>query len=167
MDFELADWDDLRRASRGTRAEAKGTMRGATLCLCLGLAGCLPITAALWSQLSARAEEPVACATNDECDLAWQKAIEWVSKRCAFKIQTQTEDLVETEGPLPAPSNDVACRLDRVPTGEAGSARLEITARCGNYFGCIPEPLYLRAAFHDEMRAAIAAGRMPAEPPHG
>jgi hypothetical protein len=140
-------------------------MRAATLCLCFGLAGCLPITAALWSQLSERANEPVACATKDECDVSWQKAIEWVSERCAFKIQTQTEDLVETEGPLPAPSNDVACRLDRVSTGEAGSAQFEITARCGNFFGCVPEPLYLRAAFHDEMRAAIAAARMPASSP--
>jgi hypothetical protein len=142
-------------------------MRGATLGLCLGLAGCLPITVASWCQLSERAKEPVACATRDECDVAWQKAIEWVSKRCAFKIQTQTEDLVVTEGPLPAPSNDVACRLDRVPAAEADSAQIEITARCGNYFGCIPEPLYLRAAFHEEMRAAIAAARLPGDPPHG
>ena len=142
-------------------------MRGATLGLCLGLAGCLPIAVASWSHLSERAEEPVACATKDECDAAWQKAIEWVSQRCAFKIQTQTESLVETEGPSAAPSNDVACRLERVPTGDAGSAQLEITARCGNYFGCVPEPLYLRAAFHDEMRAAIAAARTPAPPPPG
>jgi hypothetical protein len=131
----------------------------------LGLASCLPITVASWSELAARAKEPVACATQDECDVAWQKAIEWVSDRCAFKIQTQTESLVETGGPLPGPSNDVACRLDRIPTGDSGSAQLEITARCGNYFGCIPEPLYLRAAFHEEMRAAIAAARMPAGPP--
>jgi hypothetical protein len=143
-----------------------GKMRAATLCLCLGLPGCLPITAALWSQLSDRAKEPVTCATKDECDAAWQKAIEWVSQRCAFRIQTQTETLVETEGPQPWPSNDVACRLDRVSTG-AGATQLEITARCGNYFGCVPEPLYLRAAFHDEMRAAITAARTPAVPKAG
>jgi hypothetical protein len=133
--------------------------------LSLGLAGCLPITAALWCQLSESANTPVACATKDECDASWQKAIEWVSNRCAFKIKTQTESLVETEGPLPAPSNDVACRLDRISTGEAGAAQLEITAQCGNYFGCVPESLYLRAVFHDEMRAVIEAARAPAAPP--
>jgi hypothetical protein len=142
-----------------------GEMRAATLGLCLGLTGCVPIAVALWSQLDESANAPVACATKAECDASWQKAIEWVTQRCAFKIQTQTDALVETEGPLPAPSNDVACRLERVATDEAGSARLEITARCGNYFGCIPEPLYLRAAFHDEMRAAIAAARTPASAP--
>jgi hypothetical protein len=152
------------RRGRGRRGFDCGRI-AATLCLCLGLAGCLPIAAALWSDLSERAKEPVACETKDECDASWHKAIDWVSQRCAFKIQTQTEDLVETEGPLPGPSNDVACRLDRVSTGEAGSAQLEITARCGNYFGCIPEPLYLRAAFHDEMRAFIARARMPASSP--
>jgi len=140
-------------------------LRAATLCACLGLAGCLPIAVALSYQVSDSANEPVVCATKDECDASWQKAVEWVSNRCAFKIQTQTENLVETEGPLPGPNNDVACRLERVPTGESGSAQLEITARCGNYFGCIPEPLYLRAAFHDEMRAAIAAARTPTSSP--
>ena len=99
-------------------------MRAATLCLCLGLAGCLPITAALWSQLSESANAPVTCATKEECDASWQKAVEWVANRCAFKIQTQTENLVETEGPLPGPSNDVACRLDRVSTSETGGAQL-------------------------------------------
>ena len=137
-------------------------MRRAALCLSLGLAGCLPVTAVLWSQLSERAKEPVVCAARDECDVAWQKAVAWVSQRCAFKIRTQTDSLVETEGPAPAPSTDVACRVDRIPAGEGGSAQLEITARCGNWFGCTPEPLYLRAAFHDEMRAAIAAARAPA-----
>jgi hypothetical protein len=136
-------------------------MQRALLCLSLGLAGCLPVAAALWSQLSERAEKPVACATQDECDAAWRKATEWVSQRCAFKIRTETESLVETDGPLPAPSNAVACRLDRIPSGEAGSAQLEITARCGNWFGCTPDPLYLRAAFHDEMRATIAAAHAP------
>jgi hypothetical protein len=143
----------------------EGKTRAAALSLCLGLAGCLPITAALWCQLSESAAAPVACATKDECDASWQKAVEFVSNRCAFKIKTLTENLVETEGPLPGPSNEVACRLDRVSTGEAGSAQLEITVQCGNYFGCIPEPLYLRAAFHDEMRAAIEAARVPAGPP--
>lgn len=136
-------------------------MREAVLCLCLGLSGCLPIAVASWSRLCDRAKEPVVCANRDECDAAWQKAIEWVSQRCAFKIRTQTESLVETEGPAPAPSNDVACRLERISGAEAGSAQLELTARCGNWYGCTPEPLYLRAAFHEEMRAAIASARVP------
>lgn len=136
-------------------------MRRALLCLSVALTGCLPIAAALWSRLDERAKEPVECASPAECEIAWQKATEWVAQRCAFKIRTETESLVETDGPLAAPSNAVACRLERIPAGETGSAQLELTASCGNWFGCTPEPLYLRAAFHDEMRAAIAAARPP------
>jgi|SRR5215475_8604221 len=136
-------------------------MRSAVLCVSLALSGCLPIAVASMCRVSERAKEPVVCATQDECDVAWQKAIEWVVQRCAFKIRTQSESLVETEGPEPAPSNDVACRLERIPSEEAGSAQLQLTATCGNWYGCTPDTLYLRAAFNDEMRAAIAASRAP------
>jgi len=139
-------------------------MRRAVLCLSLGLSGCLPIAVAAMYGVSERAKEPAVCASRDECDAAWQKAIEWVAQRCAFKIRTQTESLVETEGPQPAPSNDVACRLERIPGAEAGTAQLELTATCGNWYGCTPDALYLKAAFNDEMRAAIAAARAPVAP---
>jgi hypothetical protein len=142
-------------------------MRSAVLVLCLGLAGCLAIAVPLRLDVASRAARPAVCVTREECDAAWAKAVEWVSQRCAFKIQTQTNELVETAGPSDAPSTDVACRLDRVPDpeAEAGTARLELTPRCGNWFECDPERTYLQAAFNDEMRAAITAGREPTRAP--
>jgi len=89
--------------------------------------------------------------------MAWSEAIEWVSQRCAFPInkQTQSEYMVETEGPLGAPSNAVACRLQRNLGVQPGTEQIELTARCGNWFDCTPELMYFRAAFNDQMRSAI------------
>jgi hypothetical protein len=102
-----------------------------------------------------RAERPAVCTPKAECDTAWSEAIEWVSQRCAFPIKTRTETLVETEGPDGAPSNAVACHLERVAGPDPGSEQIELNASCGNWFDCSPELMYFQAAFNDQMRSAI------------
>jgi hypothetical protein len=102
-----------------------------------------------------RAERVPVCESKAQCDTAWNEAIEWVSQRCAFPIKTQTETLVETEGPLGAPSTALACRLERVAGHDSGTEQLELNASCGNWFDCTPELVYFQAAFNDQMRSAI------------
>jgi hypothetical protein len=141
------------------------SMRAPALALCLGLASCLPIALVGRFDVADRAAQPPVCSTAAECDAAWATAVDWVTQHCAFNIQTRTDLLVETEGPLGAPNTDVACRLERVPAPEAGSARLELTPSCGSWFDCDPERVYLEAKFNDDVRAAIVAHRQPADHP--
>ncbi|HXZ86306.1 MAG TPA: hypothetical protein VEI82_12535 [Myxococcota bacterium] len=140
-------------------------MRRLGLLLYLALSGCLPMVVPGRLDVARRAERPAVCESRQECDAVWPKAVDWVAHRCAFDIKTQTDSLVETEGPAGAPSTDVACRLERAPAHEAGQSQLELTASCGNWFECLPERDYFLAAFNDDMRAAIEASRAPATPP--
>ena len=141
------------------------SVRGPALALCLCLASCLPISLVGRFDVADRAANRPVCATAAECDAAWASAVDWVGQHCAFKIQTRTDLLVETEGPLGAPNTDVACRVERTPTPEAGSARLELFPSCGSWFDCNPEIVYLEAKFNDDVRAAITASRQPVEKP--
>ena len=132
-------------------------MGSRALVLCLALSGCL--TAAVPARLAvqSRAAHPAVCASKAECDTAWSEAIEWVSQRCAFPIKkaTQSPYMVETEGPLGAPSNAVACRLQRNLGIQPGTEQIELTPSCGNWFDCSPERVYFQAAFNDQLRTAI------------
>jgi len=151
------------RDSDGRRlAQSVSTMRTRALGFCLGLvlAGCLPIAVTSRLDIAEEARQSAVCANAEACDAAWARAVDWVGANCAFPIQTHTDVLVETEGPLGAPSTDVACKLERVPVAEAG-ARLELTPSCGNWFQCDPERDYLRARFNGEMRAAMVPKPSP------
>jgi hypothetical protein len=127
--------------------------RGLALGICLALAGCLPIAVTNRFDVAEQARQAAVCASPEACDAAWARAVDWVSSNCAFRIQTQSDVLVQTEGPLGAPNTDVACRLERVPVAEG--ARLELTPSCGNWFECDPERDYFKAKFNGDMRAAI------------
>jgi hypothetical protein len=131
---------------------------GVGLCLVLALASCLPIAWTARLGVESRAREPLVCSGAENCDAAWIKAVDWVGQHCAFKVQTRTDSVVETEGPLEAPNTDVACRVERVPLPESGAARIELTPSCGNWFQCEPERDYLQAKFNDDMRAEACSG---------
>jgi hypothetical protein len=70
----------------------------------------------------------------------------WVSRNSEWKIQTQTDSLVQTFGPSDRNSTASAFVVNKIPIG---GERYEITMRsaCTNMFGCVPEPLILKAHF--------------------
>jgi hypothetical protein len=144
-----------------TAMQAPALRPGVGLCLVLTLASCLPIAVSARLGVEARAKDPAVCSGPEECDAVWAKAADWVAQHCAFKIQTRTDSVVQTEGPLGAPNTDVACLLQRVPFSDVGAARLELSPSCGNWFECDPERDYLQAKFNDDMRAATRAGQEP------
>lgn len=139
-------------------------MRATALGLCLALGGCLPIALVGRFDVASRAENRATCGSSAECDAAWADAVHWVAQRCAFNIRTQTDTVVETEGPLGAPSTAVACRVERNAPPEGGT-QLVFAASCGNWFDCLPELDYLQAAFNDDMRAGIEGRRAVTETP--
>lgn len=130
---------------------------GGCLGLVFALASCLPIAWTARLDVESRAREPAVCSGAEECNAVWARAVDWVAQHCAFEIQTRSDSVIETNGPLAAPSTDVACRIDRVPLPDSGAARLELTPSCGNWFQCEPERDYLQAKFNDDMRAVTQA----------
>jgi hypothetical protein len=81
---------------------------------------------------------PVVCRAGADCDAKWSRAVAWVTNNSGYKIQVQTEALIQTYGPangdtwLAATVNKVAKGGDQYEIAGALS--------CGNMFGCYPAP---------------------------
>lgn len=103
-----------------------------------------------------RANREVICIVGPECDAAWGRAVASVYDVCGFKVQTQTDLLIETYGPERF-NPRLACRINKVPMGD-GRARILIVATCGAST-CYPSELVARAALTRDLLAAIEAAR--------
>ena len=125
-----------------------------TAAVLVASAGCM--TAEQRAAYQQSASRQLVCDGKDQCDIAWGRAVAWISMNCRFKIHTQTDLVVETEGPLPSPSTDIACRANRVPLGH-DRAEIDFAASCGNIFGCVPDVLEVRARFSDSIAAVLTA----------
>ena len=80
--------------------------------------------------------EPVLCVGKAQCDIYWQRAQAWVANNSEYRLQTVTDTIIETQGPLVARTG-LAFRVTRVPDDKDG-ARIYILTACGNAFGCSP-----------------------------
>ena len=85
---------------------------------------------------TARANAPLACKDKAQCDYFWQRAQVWISTRSAYKIQTATDVVIQTYGPVGV-GLDLAHRAVRENNPD-GSGRISIKAMCNNYIRCDP-----------------------------
>lgn len=98
--------------------------------------------------LQAKAERRIVCAKGDDCEAKWGRAITWVVRNSEWKIQTQTENIIQTFGPSTQFNSTAnAFTVNKVPLGE-GRYEITIGAGCGNLFGCIPDPMVQKASFN-------------------
>ena len=69
------------------------------------LATCVPAEAAqkkdpaVEAAMEKLAAMSVTCSDDQDCSRKWTKAVAWVSKNSAFKIQIATDNLIQTFGP--------------------------------------------------------------------
>ena len=117
------------------------------------------------ADLIARANAPVICEGARECDVAWGRAIAWVSQTCRFRIAMHSEWLIETDRDRRPADWRLSCRVNRVPIDDR-RARLDLAAWCNGVrvlgFGtCSPDELESRAAFHDAVMEVIERSRAP------
>jgi hypothetical protein len=82
--------------------------------------------------------EPVLCINKDQCDVYWQRAQAWVANNSAYRLQTVTDTIIETYGPVAAQTG-LAFRITKVPDDKEG-ARIYALPVCSNVFGCTPTP---------------------------
>jgi hypothetical protein len=97
--------------------------------------------------LLASAQRPVTCSGADDCSAKWSRAVNWVIQNSSWKIQTQTDQLIQTYGPgRDDPSS--AFTITKVYDGK-GTSSIQYSSACSNIFGCIPNGLKLQASFND------------------
>jgi hypothetical protein len=101
--------------------------------IAMPLAGCV--------STAAQPEDPVPsiiCKQGADCDLKWSRAITWVSENAAYKIQTQTDSLIQTFGPIEYKTG-LAITVNRLML-KPGVYQIDARMGCANSIGCFPEP---------------------------
>jgi PBP1b-binding outer membrane lipoprotein LpoB len=94
---------------------------------------------------AAEAAKPIICQNKKDCELKWERAVAWVVSNSEWKIQTQTDNLIQTFGPE-EDSTSTAFLISKVPLSN-GRYQITITADCGRRGLCIPERTWAKAMF--------------------
>jgi hypothetical protein len=128
-------------------------MRWAFVVCAFGVvAGC----ASTPQQASAPPPPLITCQTGADCDAKWSRAIGWLANNSAWKIQSQSDLLIQTFNSIndsPSPGFTVT----KVATGQPGTYEINFAGGCANLLGCIPSVAESRASF-----AAFVTGGTPA-----
>ena len=88
----------------------------------------------------------VTCEGQSDCEVKWGRAIQYVLDNSSFRIQQQTDSLIQTAGPSSKNQSDLAMLISKVPLG-GGKYRFDLRAGCDNAFGCYPSLEYAKAYF--------------------
>lgn len=112
------------------------------------LAGCSHQSATV-----AEPVQPITCQAGADCDAKWSRAVSYVANNAGWKIQTQTDSLIQT-----FTSTGGSTRPGYTITKTAvGNGRYEIAlaGSCGNLIACIPTIPEARTHFSDFVAAPI------------
>ena len=80
---------------------------------------------------------PVTCTAGKDCDAKWSRAVAWVSQNTAYKIQVQTDSLIQTYGPFDSKTG-TAATVNKI-AGANGQYEIVAHMSCDNLIGCIPD----------------------------
>ncbi|MGB8276703.1 MAG: hypothetical protein WCF20_02020 [Methylovirgula sp.] len=70
--------------------------------------------------------------------MKWSRAIEWVSQNAGYKIQTQTDALIQTYGPSGS-DTELAVTVNKVMVSP-GIYEIHARMGCANEISCFAEP---------------------------
>jgi hypothetical protein len=88
----------------------------------------------------AAANRPITCGGEADCREKWSRAVDWIAENAPWKIQLQTDDLIQTFGPGETGAEgdtDVAFSVTKTALGD-GRYAIRIDTRCSNIFACVP-----------------------------
>ncbi|MBI1179136.1 MAG: hypothetical protein GC201_01165 [Alphaproteobacteria bacterium] len=91
------------------------------------------------------ANRPIICDGQEQCEIMWSRAIQWVKNNCAYRFQTVSDDLIQTAGPNPY-SIEPAFVVNKLALG-GGKYQIEFDGGCDNMFGCSPTILEAKSKF--------------------
>ncbi len=88
---------------------------------------------------------PISCKPGLDCDRKWSRAAAWVAQNAFYKIDTQSDWLIQTFGPE-GKSPGTAMKVEKLAAPD-GSAELVLEIRCANIFGSVPDLTHLTGSF--------------------
>jgi hypothetical protein len=126
------------------------------LCLAfLSLSGCVTMTPEQQARLQADANQKITCMKGSDCDMKWGRAVAWISQNSHWKIQMQSDHLIQTYTAV-GNSSYSGFLVNKVPI-DTDTFEIVMSSGCANMFGCIPDATTLRAKFNN-----FIIGPMPA-----
>lgn len=102
--------------------------------------------------VTAQANEPLYCSSEQQCRIYWQRAQVWISNNSRWKIQTLSDSLIVTFTPRDG-SIDRAYKAMKVPVSTE-RAQILLATGCANMFGCRPHQDAAIASFKAFVKAA-------------
>ncbi len=88
---------------------------------------------------------PVGCNWGVDCDRKWWRATAWVAQNAYYKIETRTDWLIQTFGPV-GKSPGTAMKVEKLAAPD-GSVALVLEISCANFLGCVPDLAWLTGSF--------------------
>ncbi|MFL1908378.1 hypothetical protein [Plesiomonas shigelloides] len=88
-------------------------------------------------EVKAAAEKPLICNGKEQCDFYWERALFYVSSNSKFKVQTATDNLIQTFSPT-GQTPLVGYQVVREPLSK-DEYRIWVKVWCDNMFGCVPD----------------------------
>jgi hypothetical protein len=107
-------------------------------------------------QATAPPPAPITCQAGTDCDAKWSRAIGWLASNSRWKIQNQTDMLVQTYNSVDDSPNP-GFTVTKVATGQPGVYQLNFDGGCANILGCIPTVAESRASFATFVNAGTPA----------
>lgn len=116
--------------------------------IALMLAGCA--TRQIDPQSQREMQTPLVCKNAVQCDTWWKLAQVWVTQNSGYRIQTVTDSIIVTFGPIHS-EMELAFTVTKSPRSD-GSSEIVVRASCGNIFGCRPDAVDAVVAFNRYLR---------------
>ena len=96
----------------------------------------------------------IVCRPGPDCDAKWSRAVSWVTTNSSYKIQAQTDSIIQTMGPLRYDTRP-AFTVTKVALPN-GSYEITFNGGCDNIIECIPSVSESRTKFTDFVLAVEA-----------
>lgn len=113
--------------------------------------------------LLAAANRQITCSQGADCDAKWSRAVQWVLVNSSWKIQVQTDQMIQTFGPGDSGTNSAF--VITKAANMSGSYDINFRSACGNPLGCFPSSTELRASFNNAVIGAPGTSQVVVKPP--
>ncbi|HZZ10950.1 MAG TPA: hypothetical protein VFE79_09655 [Paraburkholderia sp.] len=127
--------------------------------LCVAAAGC-STQGQVNPDVMQTATTPLTCASKAQCDMWWQRAQSWVTSHSTYKVESNTDTLIQTAGP-DGGKRALAYQITKAANHD-GTATIGFAAHCDGSLGCKPNPWEAGADFKEYVRGAPQNGAVAA-----
>lgn len=89
----------------------------------------------------------IKCKQGQDCDGKWSRAVAWVSQNSAYKIQVQSDSLIQTYSAVEDSDTGLSMTVTKAALTEPGEYEIVARMGCANPIGCVPDPQTALAQF--------------------